>query len=475
MPFAPTAGARARAVIAGARSTPFWLDSPKRPAAAEPLTGTESADLLVVGAGFTGLWTAVLAKAATPERDVVLLEGGRVGWAATGRNGGFCSASLTHGFGNGLSRWPQDLARLTRMGMENLQAIADTVAAHDIDCAFELTGELDVATEDYQVEELRDAPEVARQYGLELEYFDRAQVRAKADSPLFRAGLLDRAGAAMVDPARLAWGLRRIALDAGVRLYEGTRALDLADAGAGLKVTTGGADGPGSITAAKVALATNAFPPLLARLKHYIVPVYDYALVTEPIEQTRWDAIGWGERMGIGDDGNQFHYYRRIGPDRMLFGGYDAVFHRRGMSPAFDQRPETFALLAEHLVETFPQLEGVAMSHAWGGAIDTCARFAPFMGTARGGRVAYAAGYTGLGVGASRFGAAVMLDLLAGASTERTDNEMVRTMPLPFPPGPARWAGVELTRWSLDRADRNEGRRNLWLRTLDRLGLGFDS
>ena len=145
------------------------------------------------------------------------------------------------------------------------------------------------------------------------------------------------------------------------------------------------------------------------------------------------------------------------------------------MSPSFDQRPETFAMLVEHLVETFPQLEGVAMSHAWGGAIDTCARFSPFMGTARGGRVAYAAGYTGLGVGASRFGAAVMLDLLDGAVTERTENAMVRSMPLPFPPEPLRYAGIELTRWSLDRADHREGRRNLWLRALDRLGLGFDS
>ena len=120
-------------------------------------------------------------------------------------------------------------------------------------------------------------------------------------------------------------------------------------------------------------------------------------------------------------------------------------------------------------------LRDAAFSHAWGGAIDTCARFAPFMGTARGGRVAYAAGYTGLGVGASRFGAAVMLDLLAGRSGARTDNAMVRSMPLPFPPQPVRAAGIGMTRWSLARADEREGRRNLWLRLLDRLGMGFDS
>ncbi len=107
--------------------------------------------------------------------------------------------------------------------------------------------------------------------------------------------------------------------------------------------------------------------------------------------------------------------------------------------------------------------------------IDTCTRFAAFFGTAHRGRAAYAMGYTGLGVAATRFGADVMLDLLDGETTERTALEMVRRRPLPFPPEPARYAGIQLTRWSMDRADRNAGHRNLWLRTLDRMGLGFDS
>jgi hypothetical protein len=110
-----------------------------------------------------------------------------------------------------------------------------------------------------------------------------------------------------------------------------------------------------------------------------------------------------------------------------------------------------------------------------GGVIDTCSRFCAFFGTARGGRLAYAAGYTGLGVGASRFGGQVMLDLLSGQPTELTELELVRTRPLPFPPEPLRSAGVQLTRWSLARADARGGRRNLWLRAMDDIGLGFDS
>jgi hypothetical protein len=120
-------------------------------------------------------------------------------------------------------------------------------------------------------------------------------------------------------------------------------------------------------------------------------------------------------------------------------------------------------------------LDGIGFSNTWGGAIDTCSRFSAFFGTARDGRLAYAAGFTGLGVGASRFGAAVMLDLLAGRRNERTTNQMVSSMPTPFPPEPFRSVGIGITQWSMSRADQREGRRNLWLRTLDRLGLGFDS
>ena len=123
----------------------------------------------------------------------------------------------------------------------------------------------------------------------------------------------------------------------------------------------------------------------------------------------------------------------------------------------------------------YAELEGVRFSHAWGGAIDTCSRFSAFFGTAHQSKVAYAAGYTGLGVGATRFGAEVMLDLLSGERTKRTELDMVRKKPLPFPPEPFAWTGIALTKWSLARADAQGGRRNLWLRTMDRLGLGFDS
>ncbi|MFC5953646.1 NAD(P)/FAD-dependent oxidoreductase [Streptomyces pratens] len=460
--------------LADARPAAYWLDDPGRPGPRPALAGAETCDLLVVGGGYSGLWTALIAKERDPARDVVLVEGREVGWAASGRNGGFCAASLTHGLANGLARWPDEIHRLERLGARNLDAIEEAVARHAIDCEFERTGELDVATEPYQARELRDRYREMDRRALAdgVDLLDTDAVRAQVDSPTFLAGLWDRRGVAMLHPAKLAWGLKRACLDLGVRVYEHTPALTLRPYGAGMSVRT-----PyGQIRARTAALGTNIFPSLVRRARAYTVPVYDYVLMTEPLTDARLASVGWRNRQGLGDSANRFHYFRLTADQRILWGGYDAVYPYGGRVRAeYDDRPRTYAKLADHFFACFPQLEGVRFTHAWGGAIDTCSRFSAFYGTAHRGRVAYAAGFTGLGVGATRFGAEVMLDLLAGERTERTELEMVRRKPLPFPPEPFAWTGIALTKWSLAHADSHDGHRNLWLRTMDRLGLGFDS
>ncbi|WP_405602656.1 FAD-binding oxidoreductase [Streptomyces sp. NBC_01410] len=459
--------------LSDAQPVSYWLDDPAKPGALPALTGDEHCDLLVVGGGYSGLWTALLAKERDPGRNVVLIEGREVGWAASGRNGGFCAASLTHGLGNGLARWPGDMAKLEELGGRNLDAIEAAVATYSIDCDFERTGEIDVATEPHQAEELREMYEEATRLGFTgLELLDQDAVRAEVNSPTFLGGLWDRRGVAMLHPAKLAWGLKQACLDLGVRIYENTSGQQLAASGAGMAVRT-----PyGRVFARQVALGTNVFPSLVKRVRAYTVPVYDYALMTEPLSPEQLAAIGWKRRQGLGDSANQFHYFRITADHRILWGGYDAIYPYGGrVSAEMDHRPETYLKLADHFFRCFPQLEGLRFSHAWGGAIDTCSRFSAFFGTAHGGKVAYAAGYTGLGVGATRFGADVMLDLLSGQPTERTELEMVRSKPLPFPPEPVAWAGIGLTKWALARADANGGRRNMWLKAMDRLGLGFDS
>jgi glycine/D-amino acid oxidase-like deaminating enzyme len=457
-------------VTEDAAPRPFWLDTPDAPPERPPLEAVVEADLVVVGGGLTGLWAAL--QAAEEGGRVVLVEAERLAFGASGRNGGFCVASLTHGIENGLARWPDELATLERLGRQNLAGIRETVARHRIDCRWEDTGMIHVATAAHQLSGLAEAAELLRRHGWDAELLDADAMRAQVNSPTYLGGMWSHDDCALVDPARMCWGLARAVEAAGGSIHEGTRAAALARDGAGVRVDAPG----GRVLARRALLATSAFPPLVRAIRRYVVPVYDYVLVTEPLSEAQREAIGWRGRQGLSDVSNQFHYYRQTADHRILWGGYDAVYDFGGrVAPERDQRPATFALLAEHFFATFPQLEGLRFSHRWGGAIDTCSRFSAMWGQALGGRAVYVVGFTGLGVGASRFGARVGLDLLDGRDTERTRLEMVRRPPIPFPPEPARWAVIQLTRRALARADARGGRRGPWLRTLDRLGLGFDS
>ncbi|MDN5804840.1 MAG: FAD-binding oxidoreductase, partial [Microlunatus sp.] len=383
---------RAMRSLAEAEPAVFWLDDRSAPPPLPCLVGEVEADVVVVGGGYTGLWTALQAKESDPGCDVVLVEAGTVGHAASGRNGGFCAASLTHGEANGLARFPDEFRTLERLGRENLDDIGDTIARHRIDAEFERTGELDVAVEAWHVAELSDLARALAEQGSAAIVLDREQTQALVHSPTYLACRYDPDGVALVHPAKLAWGLKRACLDLGVRIYEHSEVTQIEKAGAGLRLRSAF----GSIRGRRVALATNAYTTLLRRLDHFVVPVYDYALVTEPLTPDQLASVGWSGRQGVADLGNQFHYYRLTADNRILWGGYDVIYHYGNrIRPEHDQRLASSLTLAEHFFATFPQLDGLRFTHRWGGVIDTCSRFTTFWGRAYGGRLAYALGYTG--------------------------------------------------------------------------------
>lgn len=451
----------------------WWLDSdPLEPVSQSALIGEVGADLCIVGGGYTGLWTALLSKERDPQRDVVIVEQYETGAGASGRNGGFCSYSLTHGFANGRHRYRDEMAEIERLGRQNLDEIEATIARYNIECNWERTGELRVAEAPWQYEEMIEEARLRNEMGDHVQVLSREEVQKRIHSPSYQGAIFDPDGTALVDPARLVWGLERACLSLGVRIFENSKVEWIEDLDAAVRVHT-----PyGAVTARRVALATNVFPSLVRRARKYVVPVYDYQLVTEPLTDEQLESIGWRGREGVSDAGNQFHYYRLTTDNCILWGGYDAIYNFRGkVRREYEFNAETYATLAAHFLETFPQLAGIQFTHAWGGAIDTCTRFSPFWGTSHQGKVAYVLGYTGLGVGSTRFGANVMLDLLDGEETERTQLSMVRKKPLPFPPEPFKWLFIRMTQWAIARADQHGGRRNLWLRTLDLFGLGFDS
>lgn len=437
----------------------------------------------MVGGGLTGLWAAVRAKEREPGREVVLIERETLAIGASGRNGGFMSSSLVHGLGNGLARFPDEVPLLEKLGLENLEEIGRVIEAQGIDCDLRKPGAIEVAVTDAQAAELADGVDELSEFGHEAVWLDADRMRSEIDSPIYRGGLWQKSGEWTVDPVRLCDGLADYAIRLGVRIHENTPMESFGKSGAGVEVRTAG----GSIKANRVLLATAAFKVPVRRIRHRVIPVYDYVLVTEPLTREQWDLLGWQNQQGLSDYSNQFHYYRPIdgGPDaatadspggRLLWGGYDAIYNFGGrVEDAAYQRDESFAGLAQRFFTAFPQLEGTRFSHRWGGAIDTCSRFFAFYGTTMGGRVGWAVGHTGLGVGASRFSAGVALDILDGVDNEVTRLKYTTAQPFPFPPEPVRYGVVQFTRNRLAAADRNDGRRGLWLRTLDRFGLGFDS
>jgi len=460
-----------RSAVADAEPRPFWTDRAGAPAPRPPLTGHLSADLVIIGGGFTGLWAAIEARARFPEWSVVLLEGRGIGQGASTRNGGFISASLTHGLAHGQALWPGEMETLVRLGRENLAQIQAFCSREGIEADLRICGKTTVAVTEHQVANLADSLGISRQFGEDVMWLDADEVRADVASPTYRAGLRVLGSSGLVDPARLAWGLACAASVRGVRLFENSSVSGVSREGHLLRVRTS----EGQVRTPRVLLATNAYPPLLRRLKAWVLPIYDHVLVTEPLSAEQWRSIGWNERQGLTDAGNQFHYYRPTDDGRILWGGYDAIYYfGNDTSSAREQRLASHQLLADHFFTTFPQLEGLRFTHRWAGLIDSTSRFTPAFGLAKGGGLAYAVGYTGLGVGASRFGARVALDLLSGERTERTQLQMVRHRPVPFPPEPLRYPVVQLTRSALAREDRT-GRRGAWLSLLDRFKVGFNS
>ncbi|UYN84241.1 MAG: FAD-dependent oxidoreductase [Microcella sp.] len=452
---------------------PFWTDRADAPAPRAPIENGLEVDLLIVGGGFTGLWTAWRALDRDPARSIAIVDAETIGFGASGRNGGFVSASLTHGLAHGEALWPRDMPAITREGRANLEAMRADLEGAGIDCGFSMVGKTTLAIEPWHVPHLQSAHELALRYGEDAEWHDREQVQADVHSPTYLAGLRVRTGNALVDPARMAWGMAAHLERRGVQIFDRSRVTSLRRDGAG--VISRQADGS-SVRARHVVVATAAYRSPLRRLGGYIMPLYDHVLMTEPLTPEQRSSLGWAERQGLTDAGNQFHYYRLTDDERVLWGGWDAVYHRGGrIDPALDYAGSSHALLARQFAETFPQLRDVRFSHMWAGPIDSTTRFTAAYGTAVGGSVAYAIGHTGLGVGAARFSADVALDLLERADSARVRYGIVRRRPIPIPPEPLRNPIIQFTRRSIINSDAREGRRNLWLRTLDRLGLGFTS
>jgi glycine/D-amino acid oxidase-like deaminating enzyme len=442
------------------------------PRDAEPLTGSVEADVAIVGAGFTGLWTALFLKQLEPGAAVVVLESERAGYGGSGRNAGIAGETIDHSHELAIAHFGLDEAReLARLGRENLDEMEAFLAERAIDAGWERTGQLTVALRPEHLEALEASRRAAERVGIgDARLLSREETRDELASPLYLGALLSPRNA-LVDPVRLVEGLREEAVRRRVRVCERSPVTGFSFPRDRVRVETAG----GVVTARRVVLATNAythhlFPALLRRF----LPLYDYVLVSAPLTPEQRGAIGWRNRRGVVDARTFFNYYRLTDDGRILFGTSEAVYHPGNrVDASCDRSPAHDESLRVSFRRHFPALESLEFPFAWGGPIASTTRLTPFFGVLAG-RIAYGLGYTGHGIGSTRLAGKILALLTLERRSPLLELSLVRRPPLPYPPEPLRRLAVAAVTRSLRRVDAGKTPGFL-LRVLDRAGIGFSS
>ncbi|MCP4271790.1 MAG: FAD-dependent oxidoreductase [Gammaproteobacteria bacterium] len=464
------------AALENAVAAPLWHDPEIMPEQLPALSSDEECELLIVGGGFTGLWAAMQAKERKPDANIIIIEQTFVGDGASGRCGGFLTTSVAHGETNMEAQFPGEVEQLEQLGTQNMKEFIETLEYYNIDARYEKTGEMEVALDPQAARRLFHDYMEANKDGDDVVWLDKDALRAEVNSPLFYGGLWNRGGQdGVIDPARLCWGLKDVLVNQlGVRIFEGTKLMSVNPVGNDrMKAICEN----GIIHCDKVLMATNAFTSSIGKIRRSVLPVWDYQISTEPLTDEQLDKIAWGKlsRHAMADYVNMFHYFRLTKDNRITWGGGGAVryYFNNGIDMKYMDASARYEQLAKEFFEVFPQLDDVKFSHKWGGIIASSTRFCMVPGVAYNGRMAWSVGYTGNGVGPSRFGARIGIELLGYQPSDVIKMKFVTKKALPWAPEPFRWIGVRVTQKALVKADNNGGKRGLWLKLIDMLGLGF--
>lgn len=457
----------ARSALAHTKFMPFWLDNPLRPEPEPALTQDIETDLLIVGSGFTGLWTAVQAKEQNPQRKVVVIEATCAANGASGRPGAILSTSLMHGMANSNRLFGDEMEQLERLGKENIDQLRHTIEKYNIDCDLEWSGELTVAVGKQGLPDIHAEHELYVKFGHDAHLLDQQQIQNEINSPLFAGGLWSKKRSGTVHPAKLAWGLLRVAKELGVVFYDNTPMQCSQQKGKGVLVKTP----EGNISAQRVILSTNAFTKHKPQISRRVAAIRDRIIVTEPLTDEQLAALRWHNRQGIYDTRTQLNYMRLTKDNRVLFGGRLGYFFNNETDPEFDKTCTPYERLVDAMYKTLPALEGIKISHAWSGPIALSTRMAVHYQHFHQGRMVYVGGFSGFGVTASRFAARVALAIVDDQDVPERHLRFARTVPRWIPPEPFRWLGAKITMYALDTCDEKGGWRTPWLRLVE--GMGF--
>ncbi len=381
-----------------------------------PLRGSHKADVVIVGGGYTGLSAAYHIHQRFPDKKIALVEGARCGYGASGRNGGFC---VTTDWIDGLEDLgPEERRQALDVASYGLRQVKHLIANHGLECDLEETGMLDVALTDKQVKSLADDHALYGRLGLESTLLDGDELKAEIDSPVFKAGLVTPYGA-ILNPAKLVLGMKRIAEEAGVEIWERTIVTRVTP-GKTILVDTE----LGEIRAPILVVATNAYSHKLGFFQNRVMPVAVFQIATEPLSPSQWESVGWRYRRGLSDASPLFSYSRPTADGRIVMGGVNPQYYA-GDSLASGNDKAVTRLIEAELFRFFPQLEGLAVEHAWGGTTALTIGNTPSVGVmGEDENVFFGVGFSE-GVPSTQTAGRIIADLMAGESNEFTSHYVV--------------------------------------------------
>jgi glycine/D-amino acid oxidase-like deaminating enzyme len=434
----------------------YWLSTVDEPLAPRrPLPGDRDADVAIVGAGYTGLWTAYYLARADPSLRIVVLEKEIAGYGASGRNGGWCSALLPTSTPALARRRGRDAAVAMQRAMhDTVREVGRVVAAEGIDCHWRAGGTVVLARTGAQLGRAQEEVRQAREYGFGPD--DLALLEAREAAAMCGAdGVLGGTytpHCAAVHPARLVRGLARAVEAHGVTIHERT---PVATIHSGAAVTP-----LGTVRAPVVVRATEGYTPNLPGQRRSIAPVYSLMIATEPLPETVWQRIGLAQRQTFSDYRHLIIYGQRTADDRLAFGGRGAPYHFASrVRSEYDRKPHVFAALRHALADLFPVLgPEVPVAHRWGGPLGVPRDWSASVGLDRRAGLAWAGGYVGDGVGAANLAGRTLADLIRGERTDLTALPWVGHRSPRWEPEPVRWLAVNAMLRMMSTADATEAR-----------------
>jgi glycine/D-amino acid oxidase-like deaminating enzyme len=438
------------------RPISLWHDSLPEgdPARRPPLDGTVEADVVIVGAGYTGLWSAYYLSRHDPTLSIVVVEAEIAGFGASGRNGGWASGEFSMPTDSWIERHGRGaVAEQFRAIWDSVDEIGRVAASEGIDCHYVKGGSINLATSPAQLERMRHELAGNRELGFgesDFALLDAAETRLRVRSDKALASVYTPHCAA-IHPARLARGLAEVVERRGVRIFEGTRAESIEP---GMVRTD-----RGTVKAPTVLRCLEAFGALMPGERRSIAPIYSLMIATEPLPNDVWDEIGLEGRETFHDGRHLVIYGQRTADNRFAFGGRGAPYHfGSAIEPEFERDPDTHASIIQTLRWLFPVVADAKVTHTWGGAVGmprdwtSSVRFDPVS------RIGAAGGYVGAGVTPSNLAGRTLADLVLGRTTDRTRLPWVGHVSPHWEPEPLRWVGINIGRALAPIADSREFR-----------------